>query len=415
MGHDLSLEDIVTCSDRQCKVKDIFENYVILHFQNPPEDWPSEVQIERHKYGMEPKDIHLALQNYWDPIWNREQDAQETDATLEAFRRKVETLAMPNMCEHFAMDNLEDWKETIRQLNRHSAPGPDGWHNAELKMLPNHAIKELIHIFNHPSFRGYPDGLMTARVVSLPKVDDPVQASQTRPITILPSIFRLWTATFSRMALKSASRTMPPEITGFIKERGGIDSMYSLARDIEDAHRSKSNLSGLTLDLTKAFNQFPRSKTSILMKAMGIPHSIVDHWISSLQNIKRYFDHRGWVSTGVGSNTGVAEGDSASILAMIAISTYWVMTLRDTGANMKAYTDNLSCASDSFAVHRECVIRTIAVFNELGIPIDCNKTWAWCTKNKDKHQWQTLVADLLPPQTTLQIQDAATDLGVVQN
>ena len=208
---------------------------------------------------------------------------------------------------------------------------------------------------------------------------------------------------------------MPIEITGFIKGRGGIDSMYALARDIEEAHKKHGGLSGLTLDLTKAFNQFPRTKTSCLMKALGMPPQLVDQWFASLRNIRRFFDHRGWVSDGISSTTGVAEGDAASILAMISISTFWVMQLRSTGAIMKAYADNLSWSANCFVAHRECVARTIAIFRDLGIPIDWNKTWAWCTKNKDKLHWKTIAEELLPPNTELQMADAASDLGVVQN
>ena len=54
-------------------------------------------------------------------------------------------------------------------------------------------------------------------------------------------------------------------------------------------------------------------------------------------------------------------------------------------------------------------------FRDLGIPIDWNKTWAWCTKNKDKQHWKTIAEDLLPQNTELQVTDAASDLGVVQN
>ena len=413
--HSLETNDVVDCLQTKGMIQDIQDNLITIFFQSPPADLPSNFTLKLSKYGMEPKDIHRALSDYWKPIWNREEDEAENEITLNNFRQRVDNLNFPTMCRPFTLTEVAEWKISIRQLNQSSAPGPDGWHNAELKMLPDYAIKELVDIFNHPSFRGYPNGSMTARVVSLPKVDDPQNASQTRPITILPTLFRLWTATFSRMALKFADSTMPAEITGFIKGRGGTDSMYSLARDIEEAHRSKAGLSGLSLDLTKAFNQFPRAKTAVLMKKMGIPSHIVDQWFSSLHNIKRFFDHRGWVSEGVGSTTGVAEGDAASILAMISISTFWVMQLKDTGAIMKAYADNLSWASPSFVTHRACVSRTVEVFQDLGIPIDWNKTWAWCTKAKDKINWQAIIAELLPPDTELQIHDAANDLGVVQN
>ena len=341
-SHNFTPGDELECLGKQGIIQDIQNDILTIVFSNPPMDWPLSFQLSKTSIGMEPKDIHKALTDYWEPIWNREPDVSETDTTLEDFKAQLDNIEFPTMCNPFTLDKVEDWKDTIRGLRAKSAPGPDGWYNAELKMLPDCAIRELVRIFNHPSFRGYPADTMTARVVSLPKVDDPQKASQTRPITILPSIFRLWTATFSRLALQAADNNMPAEITGFIKGRGGIDSMYCLARDIEEAHNKKIGLSGLTLDLTKAFNQFPRSKTALLLKKLGIPGNIVDQWFSSLRNMKRYFDHRGWVSNGVASSTGVAEGDAASILAMISISTFWVMQLRSTGVNMKAYADNLS-------------------------------------------------------------------------
>lgn len=98
--------------------------------------------------------------------------------------------------------------------------------------------------------------------------------------------------------------------------------MYDLSIAIEQAHSTGQALSGLTLDSTKAFNQFPRAKVAAITRFLGLPENIAHSWMTSLSNMQRHFDHRGWISDGILSSAGVAEGDSASIIAMLGVSLY---------------------------------------------------------------------------------------------
>ena len=158
--------------------------------------------------------------------------------------------------------------------------------------------------------------------------------------------------------------------------------MYDLSSDIEVAHQQGTSLGGLTLDLTKAFNQFPRKFVEIILRKMGVPQTILHQWMCSLPNIRRHFDHRGWISEGHKSTTGVAEGDAASIIAMLGVASFWIGHLEQTGANIKVYADNLSWSAASFVTHEECLKFTVEVFSLMRIPIDWDKSWAWCTQKK---------------------------------
>ena len=127
---------------------------------------------------------------------------------------------------------------------------------------------------------------MKARVVPLPKKYDTDTANHTRPITVLPTLYRLWSAVMAHQLVQSLTAVLPQGMIGFVKGRSGHTGMYQLAWQIEQAHYPGSPLSGLTLDLTKAFNQFPRVPVMIL-QSMGIPEPILQNWIFSLNQMEK--------------------------------------------------------------------------------------------------------------------------------
>ena len=191
--------------------------------------------------------------------------------------------------------------------------------------------------------------------------------------------------------------------------------MYDLCWKIEAAHHQKLTLAGLTLDLTKAFNQFPRVPVKMLLIRMGLPDHIALSWLNSLNNLHRHFDHRGWASQGITSTTGVPEGDGMSILCMLAIAQLWAKIVAHPELQLMAYADNLSWSSNSFEVHAQTLGLTIDYFGMLHIPIDWSKTWVWCTNPADNLQWKQISQQLLPEGCELCIQSEAMDLGVSTN
>lgn len=77
------------------------------------------------------------------------------------------------------------------------------------------------------------------------------------------------------------------------------------------------------MDLIKAFNTFGRFAVGAIMVRLGVPQVIVDSWIRSLSLMVRYPTLDGHVGHGIYSTTGVPEGCSVSVLAMLATSCYF--------------------------------------------------------------------------------------------
>ena len=366
--------------------------------------------------GMQPTDIHHALEQYWAPIWQRDSPKQSTDEQEWAdFKQMLEHEDLPKLVDTFDHKSLSLWKQILNEANFHSAPGSDGWHYQELAALPDNALQDLVSILTSESFNGFSEQYMTARVVSLPKQDNVEEARHTRPITILPTLYRVWSAVVTKVMLAQADEKLDEALIGFVQNRSGHRGMYDLSWKLEWSHHQRQRLAGLTLDLTKAFNQFPRIPVKMILLQLGLPENLAGCWLNSLNNLQRYFDHRGWASEPVGSTTGVPEGDGMSILCMLAIAQLWVNHIKHPGLTPMAYADNLSWSSNSFAVHEQTLSITIELFRILQIPIDWNKTWVWSTNAEDHEQWKHISQMLLPDGCELQMRHEAMDLGISMN
>ena len=374
------------------------------------------IQVSFTSSGLQPQDIHTALHRYWQPLWNRDTETESRHTgSWSNVAEHLNQYPLPRITDNFDISSLDLWKQVIQKTNSKSAPGADGWYFEEIKQLPDQAIMELISVFEHSSFTGFNTAQMRARVVPIPKKQHVETPDQTRPITVMPTLYRLWSAVVAHQIMKDAHHILPEAIIGFVKGRSGLKAMHKLAWHIEQTKFHNRHASGLTLDLTKAFNQFPRVPVIMILQRMGVPQKFLDHWLNSLTAMEKYFDHRSWISEPMTTTTGVVEGDSLSVVGMIGIAVFWWQTIRQQGIYPMAYADNLSWYADQFYKHHQVLQNTISIFNMLRIPIDWNKTWVWGTTRADYRSWEQLAKDLLPPGISLQHMHSAVDLGVVMH
>ena len=388
---------------------------VLFKWKHFPEIPPFEIgQMTFTTSGMQPNDIHAALKQYWQPLWNRDtQTEAQSKESWPSVATHLQQYPIPKITENFDISSLEVWKKVIKTTNSKSVPGADGWYFEEIKSLPDRAIEELIQIFQHHSFKGFDAPYMRARIIPLPKkatVDTP---DQTRPITVMPTIYRLWSAVVAHQIMSQAHHVLPEGIVGFVKGRSGLKAMHKLSWHIENTRYHNNHASGLTLDLTKAFNQFPRVPVTMILEHMGVPTKYLAEWTHSLASMEKHFDHRNWISEPLKSTTGVVEGDSLSVVGMLGIAACWWYTVSMPGIHPMAYADNLSWYADNFYQHRQVLQSTIDIFELLRIPIDWNKTWVWGTSKADYRSWSMLANEILPQGHTLQPMKSAVDLGVV--
>eukprot|EP00438_Fugacium_kawagutii_P026374 Skav206095 [mRNA] locus=scaffold2150:239336:242452:- [translate_table: standard] len=222
---------------------------------------------------------------------------------------------------------------------------------------------------------------MLSRTVPLSKKQVCRSPADSRPITIISSIYRLWSRVTCSALVRHFHEDIPKQVTGLLPGRGAFAAIFNQQWAVEKAKSSHQCLQGITLDLTKCFNAINRSRLLTVLQLMGLPHSILHVWYLTLQSLTRYWDLSGFASEPCASTTGCPEGDAFSVISMVAICTGWVSGLLDLAPGIQAssYADNWSWWGGSL-VHRAAAEWTVRYCDWLGLSIDWSKTWLWSTQ-----------------------------------
>lgn len=124
---------------------------------------------------------------------------------------------------------------------------------------------------------------MLARAVLLPKVDCVQNMAQVRPIAILRVLYRL----VGKIAFQAVSRFLPLNISGGLPNRGVKDLAFLQKTSIEQVQLKGGDIGGMSIDLKRAFNTFPRFPFIRILERLGVPTWFTHFWILCLSRMQR--------------------------------------------------------------------------------------------------------------------------------
>ena len=372
---------------------------------------PSSAKLARYQQDSSWRGIVGSLMTFWSPIWNRDSRQQEED--IEAwpqFQHLLRTCLSPCRDAKVDMLDVSAWCHVARKLSVRKASGACGWHNSELRVLPREALADLAVIVQGLLPHGFPADILKARVAVLSKVALPTQASQARPITVLSCIFRLWARVLCTQVLASWSLQLPPAITGCLKGRSAVDLAYAVQAEVETCLLQAEDLSGLSLDLRKAFNYLPRAPICHLLGVLGVPSTVCTFWHRSLARVQRSFQIHQSLGPELASSTGAPEGDPVSVLAMIAVCWMFVSLLQGV-VQPRAYVDNWSWNSDAPDNHGPALLLLQDLVSSLQMQVDWGKTYVWGLTSASRDWWRQIGPAFLPQGVHLELVDHVKELG----
>ena len=368
-------------------------------------------QLLRHRQDCTWQGIMGSLMEYWHPIWMRDSRSEEADiAHWPQFSSMLHRLTSP--CPTLEVDMLDAtaWAHVARRLSPHKSRGICGWSNAELRVLPLPALRDLALVMHRPGQACLPSDLLRCRVAVLSKVESPVCASQARPITIFGCLYRLWTRVLCTQVLKIWSFTLPPGVAGCLKQRSVVDLSYCVQAEIEDSLCCQSDLSGLSLDLRKAFNFLPRCPIVATLHFLGVPGELCATWQACLSKVQRHFEVLGSLGPGLPSTTGAPEGDPISVLAMLGICFVLVASLHNL-VQARTYMDNWTWTADLPDCHGPALLILMDLTSSLRLEIDWNKTYVWGTEKPSQTWWRDIGPAFLPTGVDLPVIQHVKELG----
>ena len=178
------------------------------------------------------------------------------------------------------------------------------------------------------------------------------------------------------------------------------------------SHERKLCLSGLCLDLVKCYNTVHRERVSLLLRALGIPEPVIQIWFQSLQRLCRIWIVQGTCGMLTPTVNGIPEGDSFSVICMIALDFLWVRMVRSRcpDPHLSAYADNISWAATTAHDHQHVLAMTRSFCDGSGMSVDWLKTWCWGTSQDALDVLQAVLHSQIPA-TKIQHKRNAMDLG----
>ena len=377
------------------------------------EQFRTDPVLEQRQTTALPEQVAQELDAHWRQYWDRDRPVEPPDAEWQPLLRLFEEVPQrPEM--HFELQNLDHWTAGIKSLKSRTARGSCGWAADELKMLPEICVKNLIDAFLQLGNKGIPTIHMAARTIPLLKQPSAMEPANTRPITILALLYRLWGRVCSQIILKHWSVFFPPAITGFLPHRSATMPMYQLQHILEMARHSEELIwSGLTLDLKKCFNCLPLYPSCVILIRLGVPSGIVEFWYNTISELQRHWQiGHDLYNTGK-VTTGAPEGDAFSVLLMLAYNYLWTTQCHKPTAILSAYADNWSYATQCLQDHQDILQFILRLTAAMKLQIDWSKTWIWTTTDQLKPALKALLQHLLPPDIELSCVSHAKDLGFI--
>ena len=267
---------------------------------------------------------------------------------------------------------------------RTSSAGSDGWRIGELKALPPELINRISELFNVIEQIGRWPTALTLGIVSMLPKGDGLGPSDMRPITVMSTLYRLWSAIRVNSVLQWQEGWASPALMGFRNLLGCEDVFWQMGLDIESALLQGSRLCGLSIDFSKAFDRVPREHVFRLAERLGLPQFILEPLKAMYGQLQRRFKIGGCLSDAFQSTNGILQGCPLSIILLNLLMQVWCNAAESLGADPKCYADdaNASCEKPQEVLG---LLEMSGTFSRLtGMKLNIGKILVWALKPRDR-------------------------------
>eukprot|EP00435_Cladocopium_sp_Y103_P022352 s1742_g5.t1 len=350
-------------------------NEVVLQVDAPCEVGDVLVQ---HQHISQIPELHQALLDYWTPIWNAMSTvpSADWDRVQSFFAAYVPRL-------HFDLPDITEpmWRAALKRYKPTAARGVDGLSHFDLLAMPSAWTTRLLSLLRKIELgeTTWPMALLYGVVSVIAKDVDSQTVDRFRPIVVFSVIYRTWASIRSRQLLRQLAPHMDSGAYGFIPGCEPSQLWLLLQSDIECNLLLDADMTGLSTDLIRAFNNIPRQHSFALASHLGVPATLLLPWKSFLTNCTRAFEVHGWHSSVTTSCCGLPEGDALSVYAMVQLNMAWHLYMRAFCPQVRAmsFVDNLAIVTSAV----EHLVRGLACLVEFfrlwNLAIDNAKSYCW--------------------------------------
>jgi hypothetical protein len=176
----------------------------------------------------------------------------------------------------------EETKLALLSMNRHSAPGPDGFGPAFYRAAWT-TVKDQIMNFMHAFHAGETqlERINRSHMVLIPKKPGAVAVDAFRPICLQNCSLKILAKVLTKRLQREIPNLIDQNQTGFIKGRSISDTFVYATELVQVCHKRKLPALVLKLDFAKAFDTVNWDGLFRVLQARGFNNTWI-HWMRTI-------------------------------------------------------------------------------------------------------------------------------------
>ncbi|CAD7087998.1 unnamed protein product [Hermetia illucens] len=276
--------------------------------------------------------------------------------------------------------------ETVRAIHRlknHKSPGADGI-TAELVKYGGDQLHQVVHqlVLKVWDSESMPDDWQRGIICLIHKKGDITQCSNYRGITLLSTIYKIFSTILLGRIAPYAQNIIGPYQRGFTPGKSATDQIFSLRQAMEKLLEYGQQLHHLFIDFKAAYDSIARVKLYTAMREFGIPTKLIRLTRLTLTNVRGQIKAAGSLSRPFDINNGLRQGDALScVLFNLALE----KVIRDAEVNARgtilfkstqllAYADDIDIMGRTTRDVQTAFIQIEQAARDLGLHINEGKT-----------------------------------------
>ena len=347
----------------------------IIHKKSGKRDFPNYFTVNHTKISDK-----QSIANYFNSYFANI-GPKLSDSIIYDGNKNVSSYLKDRVLHSFSFENVteEDVLKTVKDLAPKTSAGHDEISTKLLKLITPHISGLLTLIMNQSLNTGiFPNKLKIAKVIPLFKKSDPHLFDNYRPISLLPSISKIYEKIVSKQLYDYFlhKKLLYNSQYGFRKYHSTEMAALELTdRVLHDLDNDKIPIS-VFLDLSKAFDTLDHSILLHKLEHYGIRGTSLEWFHSYLSNRSQFVDYDGTLSTSSPISTGVPQG---SILGPLLFIIY-INDIHEASAKFFAiiYADDTnllnSLCSFDMSADRKLYNKNV-LFNNINFELGLIQEW----------------------------------------